>query len=92
VSLAFSAGLGPWTAIMLCCAGAFLLTIFEPVTWVLTAELAGESRATANGLLATSNQLGFIGGASAGCSFSPLVAILLLGSFFSVRPSRPQQL
>ena len=42
VSLAFSARLAPWTAIMLCCAGTFLLTIFEPVTWVLTAELAGE--------------------------------------------------
>src|ERR1700682_6273869 len=48
---------GAWTAIILRCAGALLLTIFEPVTWVLTSELAGESRATANGLLATSNQL-----------------------------------
>ena len=50
----------------MCCVSALLLTIFEPVTWALTAELAGESRATANGLLATSNQLGIIGGASVG--------------------------
>jgi hypothetical protein len=27
-----------------------LLTVFEPVTWALMAELAGESRATANGI------------------------------------------
>ena len=52
-----------------------VLTIFEPVTWTLTAEFAGESRATANGLLATSNQLGVIGGASAGG------LVLALGGF-----------
>ena len=67
---------------MLCCAGALLLTIFEPVTWVLTAELAGESRATANGLLATSNQLGFIGGASVGGLMLSVGGYLLVGFFF----------
>jgi predicted MFS family arabinose efflux permease len=66
IGVALGISLSPWAAILLCCVGALLLTIFEPVTWVLTAELAGESRATANGLLATSNQLGVIGGASAG--------------------------
>jgi predicted MFS family arabinose efflux permease len=85
VGLAFSARLGPWTAVMLCFVGALLLTIFEPVTWVLTAELAGESRATANGLLATSNQLGFVGGASAGglalaVGGYPLVGFTFLGA------------
>jgi predicted MFS family arabinose efflux permease len=42
------------------------LTVFEPVTWALAAEFGGESRATANGLLATSTQLGGIAGASVG--------------------------
>ena len=69
VSVALTVSPSPWIAILLC--SALLLTIFEPVTWALTAELAGESRATANGLLATSNQLGIIGGASAGGSSSP---------------------
>ena len=82
IGLAFSTGLRPWMAIMLCCAGALLLTIFEPVTWVLTAELAGESRATANGLLATSNQLGFIGGASVGGLMLSVGGYLLVGFFF----------
>jgi predicted MFS family arabinose efflux permease len=74
---------------MFCCAGALLLTIFEPVTWVLTAELAGESRATANGLLATSNQLGFIGGASVGGLVHPVGGYPLVGFFFSWRLSGP---
>jgi DHA1 family inner membrane transport protein len=75
VSVALTVSPSPWIAILLCCASALLLTIFEPVTWALTAELAGESRATANGLLATSNQLGIIGGASAGG------LVLALGGF-----------
>src|SRR5437588_624602 len=49
VCVAFTVTLSPWIAILLCCAAALLLTIFEPVTWALTAEFAGESRATANG-------------------------------------------
>ena len=55
-----------------------LLTSFEPVPWALTAELAGESRATANGLLASSNQLGAAAGASLGG------IVLALGDFPSV--------
>ena len=65
LSLAFGLDLLPWGAIALSCIGMVVLTIFEPISWVVTAELAGESRATANGLLATSNQIGVIGGASA---------------------------
>jgi predicted MFS family arabinose efflux permease len=82
VSLAFTLDVTPWTAIILCATSAFLLTIFEPVTWVLTAELAGESRATANGLLAPSNQLGFIGGASAGGLVLAVGGYPLVGFFF----------
>ena len=75
VGVALTISLSPWTAIILCCASALFLTTFEPVTWALAAEFAGEARATANGLLATSNQLGIIGGASVGG------VVLALGDF-----------
>jgi predicted MFS family arabinose efflux permease len=75
VGVALTVSLSPWTAIILCCASALLLTIFEPVTWALAAEFSGEARATANGLLGTSNQLGIIGGASVGG------LVLALGDF-----------
>jgi predicted MFS family arabinose efflux permease len=82
---AFMVPAASWVAILLSCAGVLLLTIFEPVTWTLAAEFAGDSRATANGLLATSNQLGAIGGASAGglvlaLGGFPLVGVFCLGS------------
>ena len=81
VSVALTFGFSPWIAIALCCASALLLTIFEPVTWALTAEFAGESRATANGLLATSNQLGGIGGASIGGLALALGGFPMVGLF-----------
>jgi predicted MFS family arabinose efflux permease len=85
VSVALTFGFSPWIAIVLCCASALLLTIFEPVTWTLAAEFAGESRATANGLLATSNQLGGIAGASIGglvlaLGGFPMVGLFCLGA------------
>jgi predicted MFS family arabinose efflux permease len=55
-----------------------MVALFEPVSWVIVAEIAGDSRATANGLLATSNQLGVIGGGSVGG------LILAFGGFASV--------
>jgi predicted MFS family arabinose efflux permease len=84
VGLALAGGVAPWTAVALGCAGMVSLTVFEPVSWVVTAELAGESRATANGLLATSNQLGIVLGASAGglvlaAGGFPLVGICCIG-------------
>ena len=78
VGLALEGDVGPWSAVLLGCAGVVLLTVFEPVSWVVTAELAGESRATANGLLATSNQLGVIGGGAVGG------LVLALGGFVAV--------
>jgi MFS transporter, DHA1 family, inner membrane transport protein len=75
----------PWLTVLLAAVGAVLLTVFEPVTWALIAELAGESRATANGMLAVSNQLGATIGASVGGlllafgGFS-LVGLLCLGA------------
>jgi predicted MFS family arabinose efflux permease len=73
--LAFMVPATSWVTILLACAGVLLLTIFEPVTWTLAAKFAGDSRAKANGLLATSNQLGAIGRASAGG------LVLALGGF-----------
>jgi predicted MFS family arabinose efflux permease len=64
--LAFLLGLAPWFTLLLASGGALLLSAFEPVSWALIAELAGDSRATANGLLATSNQLGALAGGSLG--------------------------
>ena len=47
------------------------------MTWALMAELAAESRATVNGMLATSNQLGATTGAS-------VVGLVLAFGGFSV--------
>jgi len=83
--MVFAVVLSPWLTVLFAAAGALLLTVFEPVTWALMAELAGESRATANGMLATSNQLGAMIGASVGGlllafgGFS-LVGLLCLGA------------
>ena len=65
-----------------------MLTVFEPLTWALMAELAGESRATANGVLATSNQLVATIGASVGgfssvgllCLGAAIIAALVIGA------------
>lgn len=74
-----------WLTVLLAAIGAVLLAVFEPVTWALMTELAGESRATANGMLATSNQLGATIGASVGglalaCGGFSLVGLLCLGA------------
>jgi DHA1 family chloramphenicol resistance protein-like MFS transporter len=75
IGFALDGSFAPWTTVLVGFLGMVMLTIFEPVSWVVTAELAGESRATANGLLATSNQVGIIGGGSvAGL-------VLVLGGF-----------
>jgi predicted MFS family arabinose efflux permease len=71
----FGVTVSSWPTVLLAAVGAALLTVFEPVTWALMAELAGESRATANGMLATSNQLGATTGASVGG------LVLALGGF-----------
>ena len=84
VGVALTGGITPWLVVALGCIGMVLMTIFEPVSWVVTAELAGESRATANGLLASSNQLGIVLGASAGglvlaAGGFPLVGVFCIG-------------
>jgi DHA1 family chloramphenicol resistance protein-like MFS transporter len=84
VGVALTGGITPWFVVALGCIGMVLMTIFEPVSWVVTAELAGESRATANGLLASSNQLGIVLGASVGglvlaAGGFPLVGVFCIG-------------
>jgi predicted MFS family arabinose efflux permease len=65
-TLVFTTALSPWVTVLLACAVAGLLPLSWPVTAVLLTELAGQSRATATGLFAVSNQLGAVGGASLG--------------------------
>jgi predicted MFS family arabinose efflux permease len=81
VGVAFMVPLSPWMMILLGGTSALLLTSFEPVPWALTAELAGESRATANGLLASSNQLGAAAGASLGGIVLALAGFPSVGFF-----------
>jgi predicted MFS family arabinose efflux permease len=78
---AFLAGVSPWLTVLLASAGAVLLTVFEPVTWAVMAELAGDSRATANGMLALSNQLGAATGASVGGVVLAFGGFSLVGLF-----------
>jgi len=82
VGIAFVVGVSPWFTVLFASAGAVLLTVFMPVTWALTAELAGESRGTANGMLATSNQLGVLTGASVGGVVLAFGGFALVGVFF----------
>jgi predicted MFS family arabinose efflux permease len=81
VGVAFVAAVSLWVTVLLAGAGAMLLTVFEPVTWTLTAELAGDSRATANGMLAASNQIGATTGASMGGVVLALGGFSLVGLF-----------
>ena len=57
------------------------LPLSWPVTAVLLTELAGQSRATATGLFAVSNQLGAVGGASLGGVMLSLGSFPLVGLF-----------
>ena len=81
VGCAFAGDLSPWLAAASAGTGVLVMTVFEPISWVVTAELAGESRATANGLLATSNQLGIICGGSVGGLVLALGGFQLVGLF-----------
>jgi predicted MFS family arabinose efflux permease len=74
-ALVFTTDISPWVTVLLAFAVAGLLPLSWPVTAVLLTDLAGQSRATATGLFAVSNQLGAVGGASLGG------VMLVLGSF-----------
>ena len=66
VALVFTMSLSPWLAVVLAFAVSGLLLLAWPVVAVMLTSLAGESRATATGLFAVSNQMGILGGASLG--------------------------
>lgn len=65
-ALVFTAQVSPWVTVALAFGVAALARISSAVTPTLLLELAGNSRTTATGLFAVSNQLGVFGGASLG--------------------------
>lgn len=65
-ALVFTMPLSPWLTVVLAFAVSGLLLLAWPVVAVMLTSLAGESRATATGLFAVSNQMGVLGGASLG--------------------------
>ena len=82
-ALAFMSPFSPWLTVILAFAVSGLLLLSWPVAAVMLTDLAGDSRATATGLFAVSNQMGVLGGASLGgvmLSFGqfPLVGIFCL--------------
>jgi MFS transporter, DHA1 family, inner membrane transport protein len=80
-ALVFTISLSPWATVGMACGVASLLSVAWPVTAVLLTELAGQSRATATGLYAVSNQLGAVGGASLGGLLLALGSFPLVGLF-----------
>ena len=80
-ALVFTIDLSPWATVVLASGVAGLLSVAWPVTALLLTELAGQSRATATGLYAVSNQLGVVGGASLGGVLLALGSFPLVGLF-----------
>jgi predicted MFS family arabinose efflux permease len=80
-ALVFTLALSPWTTVMLACGAIGALSLAWAVLAVLLTEVAGPSQATAAGLLAVSNQLGAVGGASLGGVMLALGGFPLVGLF-----------
>jgi predicted MFS family arabinose efflux permease len=80
-ALVFTLALSPWTTVMLACGVVGLLSLAWTVMAVLLTEAAGQSRATATGLLAVSNRLGAVGDASLGGVMLSLSSFPLVGLF-----------
>ena len=68
----------------LACGAAMLARLSSAVVATVLMELAGESRTTATGLFALSNQLGVFGGASLGGLMLALGGFALVGLFCGV--------
>ena len=79
--LVFTTGISPWATVALSAGSACLLVMSWPVTSLLLIDLAGESRATALGLFAMSNQGGAVAGASIGGLMLALGGFSLVGVF-----------
>lgn len=80
-ALVFTLTLSLWTTVMLACGATGLLSLAWTVMAVLLTEVAGQSRATATGLLTVSNQLGAMGGAALGGVMLSLGSFPLVGLF-----------
>ena len=80
-ALVFTLHLSPWLTVGLAFGVAALLTLSWPVTAVLLMAAAGQSRATATGMFAVSNQLGMMGGASLGGLMLSLGHFPCVGAF-----------
>ena len=83
-ALAFLMPLSPWSSVMLAGGTASLVRISTTLTPLLLLAWAGDSRTTAMGLFAVSNQLGAFGGSSLGGAVLavggfPMVGLLWLG-------------
>lgn len=80
-SLAFTTHISPWVTVGLSFFVAGLLFMSQPVILLLLTGMAGQSRATATGMFAVSNQLGMVGGASVGGLMLSLWSFPLVGVF-----------
>jgi predicted MFS family arabinose efflux permease len=80
-ALAFTIPFSPWLTVVFAFAVSGLLPLAWPVAAVMLTDLAGESRATATGLFAVSNQMGILGGASLGGAMLSLGHFPLVGIF-----------
>ena len=79
--MAFTIPFSPWLTVAFAFAVSGLLPLAWPVAAVMLTDLAGESRATATGLFAVSNQMGILGGASLGGVMLSLGRFPLVGVF-----------
>jgi ACS family hexuronate transporter-like MFS transporter len=83
-SLVFTTQMSPWITVGLSFGTVGLLLITSPVIALLLTELAGQSRATATGMFAVSNQFGLMGGASIGGLMLSIGGFPFVGLFCSV--------
>jgi predicted MFS family arabinose efflux permease len=80
-AVVFTTAFALWVTVVLAFGVTVLLLLSWPVTALLLTEFAGQSRATATGLFAVSNQLGAVGGASLGGVMLALGGFPLVGMF-----------
>jgi predicted MFS family arabinose efflux permease len=80
-SITFTTHTSPWITVGFSFFVAGLLFMSQPVILLLLTEMAGQSRATATGMFAVSNQLGMVGGASVGGLMLSLWSFPSVGMF-----------
>jgi len=80
-ALVFIVPVSPWATVALAFGAGSLASVTQAVTPTLLMELAGGTRATATGLFAVSNQLGYFGGMSLGGLMLTLGGFPMVGFF-----------